>query len=158
MNRRTVIVAGTFATVFLGGVAQAQTESRPRTGEVVAAPATGTAKKPVRTGIIPLSPAAQPIVVNTTGLPIANTTGTPIPNSTGLPPNSQTPASVVQLSYYPTVVLSDGRVLANFGTGRGYEQVLRRCPNLVGSLPPGAFVSPCWTVDAYGRYAVVQQR
>jgi hypothetical protein len=158
MNRRTIFVAGTFVAACSTGVAHAQTESRPRTGQVAASPTTGTAKRPVRAGVIPLSPPAQPIVVNTTGLPVTNTTGTPIPNSTGLPPDPHAAASVVQLSYYPTVVLSDGRVLANFGTGRGYEQVLRRCPNIVGTLPPGAFVAPCWTVDAYGRYAVVQQR
>lgn len=158
MNCRTIFVAATFVAASTAGVARAQTESRPRTGQVAASAATATARMPVRTGIIPLSPSAQPVVVNTTGLPVANTTGITITNATGLPRDPQTPASVVQLSYYPTVVLSDGRVLANFGTGRGYEQVLRRCPNIVGTLPPGAFVAPCWTVDAYGRYAVVQQR
>ena len=110
MNRRTIFVAGTFVAACTAGVARAQTESRPRTGQVAASPATGTAKKPVRTGIIPLSPSAQPVVVNTTGLPVANTTGMPIPNATGLPPDPQAPVSIAQLSYYPTVVLSDGRI------------------------------------------------
>jgi hypothetical protein len=65
---------------------------------------------------------------------------------------------VVQLYYLPTVVLADGRVLADFGTGRGYEQVLRQCARFVGTLPPNYAVAPCFTVDAYGRYTVVQQR
>jgi hypothetical protein len=158
MNCRTTILAGSFAVALCGGVAQAQDKSRPRTGEMTARPAPAPAKKPARTGVIPLSPPAQPIVVNTTGLPM-NTTG-PIPNATHLPSNSpvRAPAPIAQLSYYPTVVLTDGRVLANFGTGRGYEQVLRKCPSFAGSPPPGVYVSPCWTVDAYGRYAVIQQR
>ncbi|MEO5567777.1 MAG: hypothetical protein ABIR92_04765, partial [Gemmatimonadaceae bacterium] len=88
----------------------------------------------------------------TTGLPIAHTTGTPASTS------ATAATTVAQITYYPTVVLTDGRVLANFGTGRGYEQVLVKCPQISGVLPPGAVVAPCWTVDAYGRYVVLQQR
>lgn len=73
-------------------------------------------------------------------------------------PGYGAPVHVVQLYYMPTVVLNDGRVLANFGTGRGYEQVLRQCPALSGTLPPNFAVAPCWIVDAYGRYSVLQQR
>jgi hypothetical protein len=113
-------------------------------------------KKPVRKGVATSAPPAQPVVVNTTGLPTA-----PVPTSQPVPtpaPLYGTPAPIAQITYYPTVVLADGRVLANFGTGRGYEQVLRQCPQLSGPLPPNAVIAPCWTVDAYGNYRVLQRR
>jgi hypothetical protein len=139
MNRRTIVSLAGFALLVLAG------------------PASGQAKKPVRTATIPASPPAQPIVVNTTGLPTAN-----IPAGVVAAPSNRpvygTPAQVVQITYYPTVVLSDGRVLANFGTGRGYEQVLRQCPQFSGTMPPNAIISACWTVDSYGNYRVIQQR
>ena len=168
MTRRTIVWLAGFAALTGTEMAQAQTESRPRTGGMTAAPAAARAKPAVRTASIPASPQAQPIFVNTTGLPmvthrVANATGLPVTNSTGFPlatsggfhTNYIPPAPIVQVSYYPTVVLADGRVLANFGTGRGYEHVLRQCPS---SLPYGASVAPCWAVDAYGTYRVMQQR
>jgi hypothetical protein len=121
-----------------------------------AAPAWAQAKKPVRTGIIPASPAAQPIVVNTTGLPTTNP-ASPVP--AGAPSPGYAPsAAIAQITWYPTIVLSDGRVFANFGTGRGYEQVLRQCPQLSGALPPNATIAPCFTVDSYGTFRVMQRR
>ena len=138
MKRRTIILAGAFAAA------------------VLAAPAWGQAKKPVRTGTATSAPPAQPIVVNTTGLPTA-----PIPTNqpiSGTPPGNGAPAQIAQISYYPTIVLANGRVLANFGTGRGYEEVLRQCPQLSGTLPPNATIAPCWTVDTYGTYRVMQRR
>ena|SRR5687767_11218813 len=145
MKRRTTLWIGSFAVALIGGDLWAQTREAP-------------SRKPVRVAIIPASPPAQPIVVNTTGLQMVNTTG-PIPNSTGLNNNFFLPTpNVVQVSHFPTVVLSDGRVLANFGTGRGYEEVLRKCPTFSGAVPSNAYVAPCWTVDVNGRYLVVQQR
>ncbi|HET9424106.1 MAG TPA: hypothetical protein VFO55_01945 [Gemmatimonadaceae bacterium] len=166
MSRRTTLLAVSLAAAAAFAEARGQSESRPRSEGMRAAPVAGTAKRPARTATIPASPAAQPIVVNTTGVPmthagavvVPNTTGLPIPNSTGLHTNFIPPAAVAQVSYYPTVVLTDGRVLANFGTGRGYEQVLRKCAVFSGAAPYGAYVSPCWTTDAYGRYVVIQQR
>lgn len=145
MNRRTVILLGSFAVAVFAQSATAQMSAAP-------SKSSATAKKPVRTASIPKSPPAEPIVVNTTGLPIANTTGAPTSSTSGAP------AAVAQITYYPTVVLTDGRVLANFGTGRGYEQVLVKCPQISGVLPPGAVMAPCWIVDAGGRYVVLQQR
>ena len=158
--RRTIVLLGGFA-LMAAGTARAQSGW-------TAAPAKAPAKSAgVRTAGMAPDPApapapAQPVVVNTTGfptyhapgVPAPNTTGLAIPNSTGLHTNFVAP-SVAQVSYYPTIVLTDGRVLANFGTGRGYEEVLRRCPQ---ALPPGARVAPCWTVDANGNYRVLQQR
>lgn len=145
MNCRTTILLGSFAVCVFAGTATAQMSAAP-------SKPSATAKKPVRTAGIPKSPPAEPIVVNTTGLPMANTTGA----STSSTATSAT--AVAQITYYPTVVLADGRVLANFGTGRGYEQVLVKCPQISGALPPGAVIAPCWSVDAYGRYIVLQQR
>ena len=168
MQRRTIVWLAGFAAMACVGSAEAQTESRPRTEGMSAAPATGRAKPAVRTASIPASPPAQPVVVNTTGLPmvthpIANASGLPVMSTGGFPlatsnglhTNYIPPAPVVQVTYYPTVVLADGRVLANFGTGRGYEQVLRQCPS---AIPYGASVAACWNVDAYGNYRVMQQR
>lgn len=139
MNRRTISTLIGFALLAMAG------------------PAWGQAKKPVRTASIPPSPPAQPIVVNTTGLPTTTFGAAPTPAPVNRPAYG-TPAQVVRLSYYPTVVLSDGRVFANFGTGRGYEQVLRQCPQFTGAMPPNAIIAACWTVDAYGNYRVMQQR
>jgi hypothetical protein len=123
---------------------------------MTAAPAPrSTAKPAVRTASIPSSPPAQPIVVNTTGFPTAQY-GSPAPVPTT--PGYGTPVAISQITYYPTVVLTDGRVLANFGNGRGYEQVLRQCAQIGGTIPYGVTMAPCWTVDAYGRYSVIQQR
>jgi hypothetical protein len=137
MNRRTALLVGSFAAAIL------------------ATPAWGQAKKPVRTGTATSAPPPQPIVVNTTGFPTVPTPTTQTGPSTA-PVNGT--AQITQLSYYPTLVLADGRVLANFGTGRGYEEVLRQCPQLSGQLPPNATFSACWTVDAYGAYRVMQRR
>jgi len=93
--------------------------------------------------------------VNTTGLPATSNTTTQ-PASSPVPLNGAAP--IAQIIYYPTVVLANGRVLANFGTGRGYEEVLRQCPQLSGPLPPNATIAPCWTVDTYGNYRVMQRR
>lgn len=146
MNRRTTFLIGSFAVAVMCRDLQAQRRETPP-------------KKPARVGVIPTSPPADPVVVNSTGLPLGNTTGTPIPNSTGLTNNFIVqPVVPVVVSYFPTMVLGDGRVLANFGTGRGYEQVLRKCPTFSGAAPTNAYMSPCWTVDGAGRYVVVQQR
>jgi len=139
MNRRTIFSLIGFALL------------------AVAGPVWGQARKPARTASIPPSPPAQPIVVNTTGLPTTNVgAGQASAPATGQGYNA--PVQVVRVTYYPTVVLADGRVLANFGTGRGYEQVLRQCPQFTGAMPTNAIIAACWTVDAYGNYRVMQQR
>jgi hypothetical protein len=139
MKRRTILSLAAFGLIAAGAPAMAQ------------------AKKPVRTASIPPSPPAQPTVANTTGLPPANMPGSPVPTSNAAAPVYGSP-QIVQVTYYPTVVLADGRVLANFGTGRGYEEVLRQCPQLTGTLPPNATIAPCWTRDTYGTYRVMQKR
>jgi hypothetical protein len=63
---------------------------------------------------------------------------------------------VAQFYYLPAVVLTDGRILANFN-GR-YEEVLRRCAAFSGPLPPNFTTSACWMIDSYGRYVVAQPR
>ena len=145
MNRRTILWLGAFAAA-IGGSAHAQaTSSRP-------------AARPARTGVAQSAPPAQPVVVNTTGLPMTNVpAATPQPAAAPQPGYGPTPA-IAQITYYPTVVLANGRVLANFGTGRGYEEVLRQCPQLTGALPPNVVIAPCFTVDAYGNYRVMQRR
>jgi hypothetical protein len=136
MNRRTIVLLGGFALA------------------AAATPSWGQAKKPVRTGVATSAPPAQPIVVNTTGLPAtSNTTSQPAPATT-----NGSPAPITQITYYPTLVLADGRVLANFGTGHGYEEVLRQCPQLTGPVPPNATFAACWTRDSYGTYRVMQRR
>jgi hypothetical protein len=66
------------------------------------------------------------------------------------------PPQVAAFYYLPAVVLTDGRVFASFNGN--FEEVLRRCPQISGTLPPGFSVATCWTVDANGRYLVVQRR
>ncbi len=61
---------------------------------------------------------------------------------------------VAQFFYLPAVVLTDGRVFANFNGS--YEQVLRRCPAISGPAVPGFATTACWMIDAYGRYVVAQ--
>jgi hypothetical protein len=63
---------------------------------------------------------------------------------------------VAQFFFVPAVALTDGRVFANFN-GR-FEQVLRRCPDISGALPPGFTTSACWMIDSFGQYVVVQPR
>jgi hypothetical protein len=61
-----------------------------------------------------------------------------------------------QFYYLPAVVLTDGRIFANFNGS--YEEVLRRCAAFSGPLPPNFTTSACWMIDSYGRYVVVQPR
>ena len=137
MKRRTILLLGAFAAA------------------MAAAPAGAQTKKPVRTGTAQSAPPAQP-VATTSGLPAApNPASQPVPSSS---PVYGAPVAVAQVTWYPTLVLSDGRVLANFGTGRGYEEVLRQCPDLSGPLPPNATIAPCFTKDSYGTYRVMQRR
>jgi hypothetical protein len=152
MIGRTTLIAGTFALGAVAGVANAQIESRPRTGAMVAAPRTppaGGAVKKARIAFIPPSPpAATPTVFQQSGQ-----------LATFLPPIAPSPtAQVSRLFFLPTVGLSDGRIFADFGTGRGYEQVLRRCAAINGPIPPGFATAACWAVDPNGRYIVIQQR
>ena len=144
MIRRTTVLAGTFAIICASKVLLAQSSPTPQSGGVlVAAPKTPPARpeagRPRIAGIAP-PPAVVP---NQNGMPTAGFIGNAIPQ-------------VAAFYYLPAVVLTDGRVFANFG-GR-YEQVLRRCPVTSGTVPPGFTTSTCWVVDAYGRYQVVQQR
>ncbi len=152
MKGRTTFLLVAFAALVVASSSAAQSQARPRPGT---SSAPQPAAKPVRVGIATSAPPAQPVVVNTTGLP-AYATGSS-PAAAAAPPIYAHPAPVAQIIYYPTVVLTDGRVLANFGTGRGYEQVLRQCPQGIGSLPSGVKVAPCWAVDAYGYYRVLQR-
>ena len=112
MKSRTIFLLGAFAAV---------AAVQPAMGQASAARRTSPAAKPaVRTGVAQSAPPPQPIVVNTTGLPPAG-----IPTEPVAPVNTVNPVPVAQITWYPTMVLSDGTVRANFGTGRGYEQVLR---------------------------------
>jgi hypothetical protein len=141
-------------TIFLLGAFAALVAIQPASGQTTAARRTSSAGKPaVRTGVAQSAPPPQPIVVNTTGLPPAG-----IPTQAPIPVTTIVPVGVAQISWYPTMVLSDGTVWANFGTGRGYEQVLRQCPQITGALPPNATIAPCFTVDGKGYYRVMQRR
>lgn len=144
MNRRTTFLLGAFALV------------------AIASPAWGQTKKPVRTGTATSAPPAQPAVVSSGLPPAPNPATQPVPTMAPVygPPAATNGATapVAQITWYPTLVLADGRVLANFGTGRGYEEVLRQCPQLSGPLPPNATIAPCWTRDSYGTYQVMQRR
>jgi hypothetical protein len=166
MNYRTTALAGTFAIISLAGVARAQTASRPRIAIIAVAP-TPTTQAPVpqpqyqppataqyyqqqqqsasrysgraRIGLIVPPPAVVP---QQNGFPTAGF-------ANGAP-------RVAAFYYLPAVVLTDGRVFANFnGT---FEQVLRRCPITSGPVPPGFATPACWIVDSYGRYQVIQGR
>lgn len=149
MKCRTMFSLGAFAVLAGAVELQGQAESRPRTGSVASAPA----KKPVRIGVAQSAPPAQPVVVNTTGVPTYV-----VPASTAPTRTPGIPMPIAQITYYPTLVLSNGWVVANFGTGRGYEPVLRQCPQGMESFPSGVQVAPCWAVDAYGNYRVMQRR
>ena len=144
MNRRTILLLGAFAAA------------------VAIVPASGQSKKPVRTGTATSAPPAQPIPTTNALPPAPNPATQPAPTMNpvyGAPVyGAPGQAPIAQITYYPTVVLTDGRVLANFGTGRGYEEVLRQCPQLSGPLPPNVTIAPCWTRDSYGTYRVMQRR
>lgn len=143
MIRRTTVLAGTFALVCAGRAAMAQEPAGTGAGLLVAAPRNTPTKprdnKPRFAGIAP----APPLIPNQNGIPTAGMIGNTVP-------------SVAAFYYLPAVVLTDGRVFANF-SGR-YEQVLRRCPVTSGTVAPGFAVAACWVVDSNGRYQVVQQR
>ena len=144
MNRRTIVLLGAFAL---------SAAFEPAAAQMTAAPSSPNpaAKPPARTASIPPSPPPQPIVVNTTGFPVAN-----VPAAPAAVPSPVFNAPVAQITWYPTLVMTDGRVFANFGAG--YEQVLRQCPQLSGTLPPNATIAACFTVDANGTYRVMQRR
>jgi hypothetical protein len=161
MKNRTTVLAGTFALICAAQAAAAQTASRPRIARITV-PSRQAAVVPTQpqnygpTVVRPLSygraagRAARigwivpppPVIPQQTSFPTAGF-------ANGAP-------QVAAFYYLPTVVLTDGRVFANFnGT---YEQVLRRCPVTSGTLPPGFATPACWVVDSYGRYQVVQGR
>jgi hypothetical protein len=144
MKSRTIAWLGAFALGLGFERAGAQMSAAPTPR--------ATAKPAPRTASIPPSPPPQPIVVNTTGLPAANVPASPVPSLV----SPMVGAPVAQVTWYPTLVMVDGRVFANFGAG--YEQVLRQCPQLSGTLPPNATIAPCFTVDAHGAYRVMQRR
>jgi hypothetical protein len=177
MKCRTTLLAGSFALAFLALPAFAQTESRPRTENHAAPTATPRPTQRVRIGYMtpqPNAPQAMPQYPSS-GL-FNNYTNQPSTNSSGYSPygvfgNSgygQTTVNggqvsygapqVAQVTYFPTVVLTDGRIYANFGTGHGYEQVLRQCPQLTGQTSWNIIIPPCWGIDRNGRYFVMQQR
>lgn len=159
MRSRTTLLLGSFASLGMANVALGQTESRPRTSTMVAAPAKPTGKPAVRTGTMPPPPPPAPqLVATSTGFQQINAVGFVSPTPIIAAPVFGAQPAIAQITYFPTLVLTDGRVFANFGTGRGYEQVLRQCAQFTGGVPYGVNVSPCWTVDANGRYAVIQQR
>jgi hypothetical protein len=145
MKSRTIFLLGAFAALATTQSASAQATAARRTRPA--------AKPAVRTGVAQSAPPPQPIVVNTTGLPPAG-----IPTQPVAPVTTLNPVPVAQITWYPTMVLSDGTVWANFGTGRGYEQVLRQCPQITGTLPPNATIAPCFTIDNTGYYRVMQRR
>ena len=140
---RTTTLAGTFALIFAAHASYAQVVSLPRAGALVAAPkdppARPTGNKPRIAGIAP----APAIIPDQNGVPTAGFVNNIVPQ-------------VAAFYYLPAVVLTDGRVFANFNGN--YEQVLRRCPVTSGPLPPGFATPVCWVVDSYGRYQVVQRR
>jgi hypothetical protein len=144
MNHRTIVWLGAFATALGTQAAGAQMSAAPSRDRPAAKP-------PARTASIPPSPPPQPIVVNTTGFPTVN-----VPTVPAQPASPVATTPIAQITWYPTLVFADGRVFANFGGG--YEQVLRQCPQLSGTLPPNATIAPCFTVDAYGVYRVMQRR
>lgn len=141
MKSRTIFLLGAFAAV---------SAVQPASGQATASRRT---KPAARAGVSQSAPPPQPIVVNTTGLPPAG-----IPTQSSAPVTTIVPVPVAQITWYPTMVLSDGTVWANFGNGRGYEQVLRQCPQITGTLPANATIAPCFTVDGKGYYRVMQRR
>jgi hypothetical protein len=176
MNSRTTFLVGAFALGALAAPALAQTESRPRAENHAAAPV-ARPNHGVRIGIItpqPQTPRPVPQIPNT-GF-ITNYTNPPGTYPSGYSPYgvlanpgyAQTTVpggqivysapQIAQVTYFPTLVLTDGRVFANFGTGHGYEQVLRQCPQLTGQTPWNITIPACWGIDRSGRYFVMQQR
>ena len=158
MIRRTTVLAGTFALVCVAHVAAAQTTSRPRTGVVVPAPTnppvqpTGAVVGVPRARITQdrTKPRIAGIAAAVQPVPAQNSPATAGWATTNILPQ------VAAFYYLPAVVLTDGRVFANFNGN--YEQVLRRCPVTSGTLPPGFATPACWMIDSNGRYLVVQQR
>lgn len=153
MNRRTTIWAGTFAVIVLGASAEAQ-RSRPRTAAIApATPATPAAQAPSKAALPPRN--APPVRIAGIAPPPQPAAAPAAAHGYAYPVTTPQP---IRFSYLPTLVYSDGRVYANFGNGRGYEQVLRQCPTFTGAIPPNYALAPCFIVDAYGRYSVIQQR
>ena len=128
MKGRTTLTAGTFAVIFVVAGAGAQTPYRPRTG-MIAAPAPQSSPRQPRA-------ANQPRI----GWIVQAPPVVPQQNSGQTAGFLNGPPQVAAFFYLPTVVLTDGRVFANFHCV--YEQVLRQCPVTSGPLPPGFAVRP----------------
>jgi hypothetical protein len=168
MLRGTTVLLGTFTLAAAAVPVAAQAQARPRQGAVGAAPA--PARPRPRQGGIPAAPVASAVRRPTSGVRIAGIAPapttvfqpTPIP-TTGLFTNI-VPATAPQafaprpatFFFLPAVVLSDGRVFADFNGN--YEEVLRQCPLVPGTNSFGFVAPACWMVDAYGRYSVMQRR
>lgn len=156
MFRRPFVLAATFPLVFGAHFATAQASSRPaRVGAVVAGPKDPAVESSGAVVAAPKATGSQPA----TNKPrIAGIAAAPpvVPAQNSPPTAGRTAQGVAAFFYLPAVVLTDGRVFANFN-GRS-EQVLRRCPVTSGPLPPGFATPTCWMIDGQGRYLVVQQR
>jgi hypothetical protein len=177
MKNRTTVLAGTFALICATQAAAAQTASRPRIA-IIRTPAQQGPQAPtqprnygqssIRPQTYSQGSMRQQTYSRSSIRPQvygqSTRIGWIVPPPPVIPQQNRFPTAgfangvpqVAAFYYVPTVVLTDGRVFANFnGT---YEQVLRRCPVTSGTLPPGFATPACWVVDSYGRYQVVQGR
>ena len=154
MLRGTTVIVGTFTLVSAHAGAQVAA-ARPRTA-VSATVTSGRASAPRIASIAPApSVPFQPPAIPTTGL------FTNIVSSPGLFANApsfgqQVVPRPVSFFFVPALVMSDGRVFANFNGA--YEEVLRQCPMIAGTADIGFVAPACWIVDSRGRYSVVQRR
>jgi hypothetical protein len=145
MHRRTTVLLGSFALALIPGIVAAQTAApKPRTG-VIAAPKTTNGPRP----------APKPRVAAIAPPPEA-----PAPTPQQLVRQNVAPQTLqtVQVYYLPVQVYRDGRVFADFGTGRGYQQVTRQCPAYTGTMPSNYATTACYLIDINGRYRVLHQR
>ena len=130
--------------------------ARPRT---TPAPAvrSSSAPAPRIASIAPERAQYQPPPIPTTGLftNIVPSTGLFTNASPGVRQQTNVPRPVA-FFFVPAVVLSDGRIFANFNGV--YEEVVRQCPMIQGTATVGFVAPACWIVNANGRYSVIQRR
>jgi hypothetical protein len=181
MMCRTTVLAGTFALILGARGLFAQATSHPRIARIPApvqsaTPSAANTQAYLRQQVY--APATQRIGYAASRQPANTQTyirrqaytpatariGYIVPPPAVVPQQNSFPSAgfangapqVAAFYYLPTVVLTDGRVFANFNGI--YEQVLRQCPVTSGLLPTGFATPACWIVDSYGRYQVVQSR
>jgi hypothetical protein len=157
MLRGTTVLLGTFTLVAVAaGTAAGQSD-----GRLVAAPATASPRRPSTVRIAGIAPAPRRVQTRTGANPQFGFDSSviptiPTPGIFNAAPAVDAQPQVASFFFLPVVILTDGRIFANFN-GR-FEQVQRECPTFSGAMPSNFAVAPCWIADRSGRLTAVRRR